>query len=97
MKKLPISWNKSGFVYKIYWRDENYCIAEQRMEEDGALVAYEVFEIRKLEAGEIMGNSVEAREAIPSNESWGTKGYTVWTLEKAWEKIEKLKQNKNEG
>jgi hypothetical protein len=84
MTPLPLSYKKNGFDYRQIYRDELTAIYEQVSE--GRRIAFEVCEIIQAPAGEVFGKWIEEREKLPSTEMWGTKGFTVHTLERAFEK-----------
>jgi hypothetical protein len=84
MTKLPIAYKKNGYDYRQIYRDELTAIYEQVSE--GKRIAFEVCEIIQAPAGEVFGKWIEEREKLPSTEMWGTKGFTVHTLERAFEK-----------
>lgn len=95
MIPLPETYKKNTFQFKIVERDDDTAIAEQwDVDETPFLVAYEVFIIKKVPEFKIpsQGNKVyPAKEQVPSNEEWGTLGYTCHTLEKAYKRREDLR------
>lgn len=54
----------------------------------GQYVGYEVVLIRQRDEYEIAGKVVPAAECYPSNESWGTHGWTCATMKDAQEKLD---------
>lgn len=87
-RKLPEKIRKNGFDYQLIRRIDDVAVYSQS--DEGKLVAYEVFEIRKAEAGEFMGKTVEAREKMPSNEEWGNNAFTVHTLDRAFQYVKEI-------
>lgn len=83
MKPLPISYNKNGFTFNQIIREGDVAVYEQIIPETGKRIAYEVFEVMKKKAATINGSIIEARETSPSNEQWGTNGFTVYDLSHA--------------
>lgn len=83
MKPLADTYKKNGYIFHLVERDGDVAIYSQNDPDSGKTVAYEVFEVQKNEERVISGVSIPASESVPSNESWGKKGYTLWSLELA--------------
>lgn len=81
MLTLPLEYRKNGFDYKMFFRDKEIAIYEQW--DEGKIIAFEVIEIVNMPKGVVFGKEVDEREKIPSTEQWGTKAFTVKTLEQA--------------
>jgi hypothetical protein len=81
MKKLPDKFRKNGYDFELV---ERVCdIAIYAVQTGTTTKTFEVFEVQKL-AARVVGNKIiEAREASPSNEAWGTKGFTYGNLDDA--------------
>lgn len=94
MKKLPEIFTKNKYEHRIIWRDSDYCITEVRDEDTKKVYCLEVFEIQKYPETKIKDTIIEAREATPSNEDWGTKGFTVHTMVQAELKVGMMRSNK---
>lgn len=90
MKPLPDQYKKNGYDFNRIDREGDVAIYEQIEPETNRRVAFEVFEVMKYPEREIGGVVVPAKEATPSNEMWGTFGYTVWNLGAANEKKDLL-------
>lgn len=81
MQLLETKFTYTDFEYEQIDRTDNVAIYSQRLVEVDKIVAYEVFEITRQEAGERMsfGNKIvyEAKEMYPSNEAFGV---TAWSF-----------------
>lgn len=95
MRPLKEQYNKNGYSHKLIWRDGDYAITEAYDVDDNKVRFYESFEIIKNVLAKSGSFMKEDFESTPSNEQWGVKGYTSWTLEEAKNKIEKLKARKD--
>ena len=91
MKQLESNYKKYGYNFRQIEREGDIAIYEQSDPETGKVYAFEIFIIQKNEASEIFGNSVEARESVPSTEKWGKEAFTTWTLKEALDKKNILK------
>ena len=72
MKKLTI-YKKNGFEFSVVERVGNVARAIGRK---GKVENHEVFHVQSHNGREIAGNFAEAAEYPPSNEQWGSKGWT---------------------
>lgn len=95
MKPLPLTFTKNTFAYEQVLRDGQIAIYKQRLNATAdkpvrGCLAYEVIKIQQVPAGEMFGRPVEAHEIGPSNESWGTQGWTYPTLDRAKAKFHAL-------
>lgn len=88
MKPLPDSYVKNTYLFQLVERDCDVCIYRQL--DNGRTVGFEVFEVQKLRERIIQGRVLEAREATPSNEQWGQKGWTFWDLARAKDKAREI-------
>lgn len=93
MKPLPQQYRKNSYDFNLVEREGDVAIYEQIDPDTKRRVAFEVFEVLKKPERNIGERVVEANEGCPSNEDWGTFGFTVWTLEAAKEKQKMLLEN----
>lgn len=96
MKPLEPKYTKNGYDHEIVWRDADYAITKLTDTDSGNFSCYEAFKIKKRKTSMIGDRTIEGGETTPSNEEWGTHGYTVHKLEEAHIKINQLK-NKTHG
>lgn len=96
MKPLEETFNKNGFTYELHCRQGPYAIYKQRLRPGVGCLAYEVFIIRVRKGGvEVqIGNgkpfTPPDMEYGPSNEDFGTFGWTYPTLDRAEAKYKEL-------
>lgn len=98
MVKLKETYNKNGFIHNLVWRDEKYAITKLLDEDSKKFVCFEVFRIKIRESGPKNSMAEYPRESTPSNESWGKLGFSVYTMQDAFDKIAIMKnktKNKN--
>jgi hypothetical protein len=89
-KPIATEFKHDGFKYRQIAR-EDVAIYEQRWR-DSENVCYEVVRIRRHEAKTFPdGKSSPAREAYPASAAWGDFGWTVTTLDAAYEKLRALR------
>lgn len=81
---------KNGFTYEQVVRDGNVAIFKQRLRPGEGCLAYEVLIIEVKPAVTIKGKFVPERESVPSDESFGTLGWTYPTLARAKAKFAEL-------
>ncbi len=81
MKILPQNIRKNGFDYDQVIRGAGYALYEQTVSENERY--YELFEIRIRPEREFRGELLEAREAFPHNEAFGSWAWTYPTLKEA--------------
>lgn len=87
MKPLPPTYGKNGFHYEVLLRRGPFAIAQQRLRPGQGCLAFEVFRVKQLKETQMFDRTIEAHEAVPSNEEWGHKGWTYPTLEAAKVKL----------
>ena len=92
-KILPDFYHKNSYDFKLVERNGDVAIFGQYNE--GVLIAYEVFEIRKQKAANFGDIHYEAKERVPGNEEWGSNAYTVYSLEKAEIKMQQILESIN--
>jgi hypothetical protein len=85
-RPLEVNLRRGGFDYHQIARRGDIAIYEQRWS-GSENVAFEVVRIRWREASEIEGRFIESAEVYPSSEQWGDYGWTVTTLDAAYEKL----------
>jgi len=95
MKKLPTCYHKNGYEFDLIERGGN--IAIYRLSLDGEGKAYEVFEVQQYAERIVKGTVIPSKEATPSNEQWGSKGFTYWSLEDAQKRAERMRKVRNKG
>jgi hypothetical protein len=83
MIKLSFKFNKNGCFYTLYKRDGDVALYELRYEENSNLIGYEVFIVKKLPDCELFGNLIPAHEVCPSNEEFGSLGWSATSLDHA--------------
>ncbi len=98
---LPINFTHKGFIYKQIKR-QNYTVIYQKYKEnDKNKEHFEVVYIFRHPKREIAGVEIEAKEAMPSDEQWGTYGFSYSNLNDAMKKfdelVEKEENQKNEA
>jgi len=90
-KPIATEFKHDGFNYRQIAREGDVAIYEQRWR-DSENVCYEVVRIRRHEAKTFPdGKSSPAREACPASAAWGDFGWTVTTLDAAYEKLRALR------
>jgi len=89
--KLPDSFRQNTYEYTLIKREGDVAIYAQWCE--GRIIAYEVYEVKKIAAQNLNGYDYPAKETSPSSSQWGNNAFTVWTLEKAEEKFRLIKRN----
>ena len=90
MKRLT-EYKKNGYTFTITTRVRNYALAVGR-KPGCSSPTFEVIEIQSHNGRDIAGQHFEPAEFPPSNEQWGTKGWTCATRDEAWELFETLIQ-----
>jgi hypothetical protein len=96
MEKL-VNYSKNKFYYELVVRQGNFGIFRQRLEPGKGCLAYEVIHIRFREETILFDKVWPATEYAPSNEEWGSHGWTLPTLEAAQNKLKELvEKEKNE-
>lgn len=93
---LKKEFTKWQFTFREIKREGDVAIYEQTKTSTGEFCSYEVIKINKHDGYEIAGNKIEPAEMYPSNELWGTYGFTLPTIKKAEEKFQELKKKKFE-
>jgi hypothetical protein len=92
-KPLETDFIKNGFRFRQIWREGDVAVyhklALEGMHHPTTFdCGFETFIVQKYDEREIAGVKVEAKEAFPSPELWGTKGWsnpTLWDAEKRFE------------
>lgn len=87
MKTLTSYRSRSGYPWTIIGRVGDIALA------DGGSIGFEVFEVQSHNGREIGGKWCEPAEYAPSNEQWGSKGWSFKDETKAREKFAELTTN----
>lgn len=90
MKQLETVLIKNKFVYKQVKRNKNKAIYSQHYQENGPIVAYEVFKIKQRKATVIYGKEYPAQEVFPADNNFGYTAWSCRTLQRAEEKFEEI-------
>lgn len=97
MKTLPTKYKKNGYNHEIVYRENNTVISKLTSDESDRILCYEVFKVKIQKPSNFFKTLTEEVETTPSNEDWGTMGFTVHTMEQALKKIEWLQQTRKKG
>lgn len=89
-KPLKESFQRKGFTYTLVKREGDKAIYEQKIEKKQ--LAYEVIKIRRHDGYTIGGVYIEPSEIYPSDNDWGTFGWTYKKLETALNKFNTLNE-----
>ena len=92
MTPLPLSFAKNGFHYEQILRRGNLAIYKQRLRPGVGCLAFEVIRIKQIPDTVMFKRQVPAHEAGPSNEDFGSHGWSYPTLERAKEKMRVLEE-----
>ena len=84
MKRLTSYHSRNGYPFNVIERRGNIALAE------GGSIGYEVFEVQSHDGREIGGKQFEPAEYAPSNEQWGTKGWSFKYEASARRKFDEL-------
>lgn len=87
---MPLTFSKNTFHYEQILRDGQFAIYKQRLRPGAGCLAFEVIRIKQIPESKMFGSVVEAHEAGPSNEAFGTDGWSYPTLERAKAKFHTL-------
>jgi hypothetical protein len=86
---LPERFTDDGYNLTVRRRQCNVALIS-KSKPDHATSSYEVVLVRTLPASVIFGKPFPRREAMPTNEDWGTSGWTYATFEQAEKKFLQL-------
>lgn len=93
MLSLPKIIKKRGFTYNLVTRQGDVALYEQMLED--TLVGYEVILVQKNTQERILGGVIyPPSEYYPSDNSWGVKGFSFYTLPKAQAKFKEIVENR---
>jgi hypothetical protein len=97
MKILPKVIKSDGFIMTQVMREDDLAIY-RRIKQIGAstIEHFEVIVIRALPERETLGKIFPEREKYPASEDWRVYGWTCHTLEDAWNKISKIRAQREE-
>ena len=90
MKKLEKKFSKRGFKYSEVKREGDTALYKLTRND---IHHYEIFEVMKHKECTIKGNLIPAREATPSDEQWGTSGFSTPNKDKAFRIFTKIQNN----
>jgi hypothetical protein len=83
---LPLEFKHKSFGYRQLERNEKAAIYSQSAGDQ--IAAYEVVKIRTVKFTIWMGKEIPFREVYPSDNHWGSRGWTYRTLGEAKIKME---------
>lgn len=89
MRPLATTFRKDGYGFRLLDRIDDVALFEKRC---GGHVSWEVVVVQKYGERTIAGKAVPATEAMPPTTSWGQKGWTLTTIERAREKLGEIVQ-----
>lgn len=89
--KILTEYKKNGYTFHQHKREGDFAIFKGT-QEGNKHENWEVIQIQSHNGRTIMGNECPPAEYAPSNEQWGSKGWSYTRLEDAEEKLEKLLQ-----
>lgn len=87
MKPLPTTFRKDGYNFRLLDRVDDVALFEKSC---GGHVSWETVVVQKYGERTIAGNAIPATEAMPPATSWGQKGWTLTTIERAREKLAEI-------
>lgn len=90
MKLLPLEFRKNGCHYYQLNRTGDVAMYQLRYTQNSKVIGYEVFIIQRHNGFIMHGKPVEPCEYCPSNEQFGSKGFSYDTAEKAYTQYNKL-------
>lgn len=96
-RPLGSTYKKNTFHYELVTRDGDLAIFKQQLRPGVGCLAFEVIRIRVAPALTIMGKDVPEREIAPSNEDFGSYGWSYPTLAKAKGKYHELLEQRDGG
>ncbi len=88
---LPKEFISKGFQFQEVLREGVFAIYSQ-MREGWMRPVFEVFRIIKRKQYEMGGVVIPAAECVPTSEAWGWLGFSCVTLERAKNRLERLKK-----
>jgi hypothetical protein len=91
---LPLRFTKNGFLYWRVCRTDKAAIYEQKEVETGR-VWFEVWKIRARGSFTLNGRQYPAMEREPGAASWGTYGWTFYTMPDARKRYDLLNGRDN--
>lgn len=95
MKTLT-NYTKNKHDFSLLARSEDIAMF-RGLSQNGQSHTFEVIEIQSHDGREIGGKWCDAAEYPPSNEQWGSKGFTVTTLDRAVEKMREMLARPKKG
>ena len=85
MKLLKKTIEYKGFIYLQEYRNENYAIYSQWLNND--LIAYELIKITKNKNKILFGKQFEESERYPTDKMWGDYGWAFETFLEAQKRL----------
>ena len=96
MDLLPEKIKRKGFTYELEKRGNKALMYRQIDDEDGILVAYEVFKIKVDPPKTVFGIPLNEREVFPANEDFGKWAWSCSTKDKAEKRFQDLENSLGE-
>jgi len=93
---LPKNFTEKKFEFKEVFEDGDWKIFERKGEDD-SVPHFELVKLYKSEEYQIAGNVIPKKWNYPSSESWGVSGFTLLTKDRAFAKLEELKNRREES
>ena len=100
MKKLEEQFKRLGWDYNLVHRNDIYAVFRKDKKAIGgcgSIVSYETIKIQKRKDAEFTRAGekcfIPAQEGYPSDERWGSEGWSFSSAEKAIAKLNELTQN----
>ena len=93
MDLLPEKIKRKGFTYELEKRGNKALMYRQIDDEDGILIAYEVFKIKVDPPKVVFGIPLNEREVFPANEDFGKWAWACRDRERADKRFEDLENS----
>ena len=96
MKKLPTIFRSDNFDFRQLAREGDVALFRKTKQYPSLLLeTFEVVIVRKMDdhIGP-RGEMISAGEHMPRSEQWGTHGWSLQTLDRAWEKFRALRDER---
>lgn len=91
MTPLPTTFTRSGWTFTQLARVGDVALFRKSKQGFGyPIVSFEVIKVQKREAWSMGDQTFPAKEGYPSDEQWGTAGWTCLNLEAANKKLKEL-------
>ena len=96
MDLLPEKIKRKGFTYELEKRGTKALMYRQIDDEDGILVAYEVFKLKVDPPKVVFGIPLNEREVFPANEDFGKWAWCCRDRERAEKRFQDLENSSGE-